>query len=40
MANRQLDVKGLKCPVPIVRAKKEIDLMQAVNPDEVPEKKG
>ena len=29
MANRQLDVKGLKCPVPIVRAKKEIDLMQA-----------
>ena len=29
MSNRQLDVKGLKCPVPIVRAKKEIDLMQA-----------
>ena len=29
MANRQLDVKGLKCPVPIVRAKKEIDLMKA-----------
>ena len=29
MANRQLDVKGLKCPVTIVRAKKEIDLMQA-----------
>ena len=29
MANRQLDVKGLKCPVPIVRAKKEIDSMQA-----------
>ena len=29
MANRQLDVKGLKCPVPIVRAKKEIDQMQA-----------
>ena len=29
MANRQLDVKGLKCPVPIVRAKKEIDVMQA-----------
>ena len=22
-------MKGLKCPVPIVRAKKEIDLMQA-----------
>ena len=29
MASRQLDVKGMKCPVPIVRAKKEIDLMQA-----------
>jgi len=29
MASRQLDVKGLKCPVPIVRAKKEIDSMQA-----------
>lgn len=29
MASRQLDVKGLKCPVPIVRAKKEIDQMQA-----------
>ena len=29
MASRQLDVKGLKCPVPIVRAKKEIDAMQA-----------
>ena len=27
MASRQLDVKGMKCPVPIVRAKKEIDLM-------------
>ena len=29
MASRQLDVKGMKCPVPIVRAKKEIDQMQA-----------
>jgi TusA-related sulfurtransferase len=29
MESRQLDVKGMKCPVPIVRAKKEIDLMQA-----------
>ena len=29
MASRQLDVKGLKCPIPIVRAKKEIDTMQA-----------
>jgi len=29
MATRQLDVRGTKCPVPIVRAKKEIDGMQA-----------
>jgi tRNA 2-thiouridine synthesizing protein A len=29
METRQLDVRGAKCPVPIVRAKKEIDLMQA-----------
>ena len=29
MASRQLDAKGLKCPVPIVRAKKEMDQMQA-----------
>jgi tRNA 2-thiouridine synthesizing protein A len=29
METRQLDVRGLKCPVPIVRAKKEIDTMQA-----------
>jgi TusA-related sulfurtransferase len=28
MERRQLDVKGTKCPVPIVRAKKEIDGMQ------------
>ena len=28
METRQLDVKGTKCPVPIVRAKKEIDLMK------------
>jgi tRNA 2-thiouridine synthesizing protein A len=28
METRQLDVKGLKCPVPIVRAKKEIDAMR------------
>ena len=27
MATRQLDVRGAKCPVPIVRAKKEIDTM-------------
>ena len=29
METRQLDVKGTKCPVPIVRAKKEIDAMHA-----------
>lgn len=29
MQPRQLDVRGTKCPVPIVRAKKEIDAMQA-----------
>jgi len=29
METRQLDVRGTKCPVPIVRAKKEIDGMQA-----------
>ena len=28
MATRQLDVRGTKCPVPIVRAKKEIDTMR------------
>ena len=29
METRQLDVRGTKCPVPIVRAKKEIDAMRA-----------
>ena len=29
MERRQLDVRGTKCPVPIVRAKKEIDAMRA-----------
>ena len=29
MDTRQLDVRGAKCPVPIVRAKKEIDGMKA-----------
>jgi len=29
MQTRQLDVRGTKCPVPIVRAKKEIDGMRA-----------
>ena len=28
METRQLDVRGTKCPVPIVRAKKEIDGMR------------
>jgi TusA-related sulfurtransferase len=27
MTLRKLDVRGLKCPVPIVKAKKEIDAM-------------
>ena len=27
MAIRKLDVRGAKCPVPIVKAKKEIDAM-------------
>jgi tRNA 2-thiouridine synthesizing protein A len=29
METRRLDVRGTKCPVPIVRAKKEVDVMQA-----------
>ena len=29
MDTRQLDVRGAKCPVPIVRAKKEMDGMKA-----------
>lgn len=28
MGARVLDVRGAKCPIPIVKAKKEIDLMQ------------
>ena len=27
MAMRKLDVRGAKCPIPIVKAKKEIDTM-------------
>jgi TusA-related sulfurtransferase len=27
MTLKKLDVRGLKCPVPIVKAKKEIDVM-------------
>ena len=26
---RQLDVRGAKCPLPIIKAKKEMDLMSA-----------
>jgi tRNA 2-thiouridine synthesizing protein A len=29
MENKKLDVRGTKCPVPIVKAKKMIDTMQA-----------
>jgi TusA-related sulfurtransferase len=29
MALKKLDVRGLKCPIPIVKAKKEIDGMAA-----------
>ena len=29
MAVKKLDVRGLKCPIPIVKAKKEIDTMTA-----------
>jgi TusA-related sulfurtransferase len=27
MALRKLDVRGVKCPIPVVKAKKEIDTM-------------
>ena len=29
MTVKKLDVRGAKCPIPIVKAKKEIDTMQA-----------
>lgn len=29
MTTRKLDVRGAKCPIPIVKAKKEIDAMSA-----------
>jgi len=35
MAVRQLDARGLKCPMPIVKAKKEIDAMAASDQLEV-----
>ena len=45
---RKLDVRGAKCPIPIVKAKKEIDQMQpgelievtATDPGSVPDFKG
>ena len=45
---RKLDVRGAKCPIPIVKAKKEIDRMQpgelievtATDPGSVPDFKG
>ncbi len=48
METRRLDVRGTKCPVPIVRAKKEIDAMQtgdvlevlATDPGSVPDFQG
>ena len=32
MALRKLDVRGAKCPIPIVKAKKEIDAMAPGRP--------
>jgi tRNA 2-thiouridine synthesizing protein A len=48
METRRLDVRGTKCPVPIVRAKKEIDGMQtgdvlevvATDPGSMPDFQG
>jgi tRNA 2-thiouridine synthesizing protein A len=48
METRKLDVRGTKCPVPIVKAKKEIDAMQpgdtlevmATDPGSVPDFQG
>jgi tRNA 2-thiouridine synthesizing protein A len=45
---KKLDVRGAKCPIPIVKAKKEIDQMQpgeqlevtATDPGSVPDFKG
>lgn len=45
---KKLDVRGSKCPIPIVKAKKEIDQMQpgelleviATDPGSVPDFKG
>jgi TusA-related sulfurtransferase len=48
MALKKLDVRGVKCPIPIVRAKKEIDAMApgeqlevtATDPGSVPDFQG
>ena len=48
MATRKLDVRGMKCPIPIVKAKKEIDAMaagellevHATDPGSVPDFQG
>lgn len=48
MALRKLDVRGTKCPIPIIRAKKEIDAMApgeqlevtATDPGSVPDFQG
>ena len=48
MAQKKLDVRGAKCPIPIVRAKKEIDVMApgdelevtATDPGSVPDFQG
>jgi tRNA 2-thiouridine synthesizing protein A len=48
MEMRKLDVRGAKCPVPIVKAKKELDAMQpgdtlevlATDPGSVPDFQG
>ena len=48
MAFRKLDVRGAKCPLPIVRAKKEIDSMSpgdqlevtATDPGSIPDFQG
>jgi tRNA 2-thiouridine synthesizing protein A len=48
MTIRKLDVRGAKCPIPIVKAKKEIDAMRpgelleitATDPGSVPDFQG
>ena len=48
MALKKLDVRGMKCPIPIVKAKKEIDAMSpgdqlevtATDPGSIPDFQG